>query len=327
MTAKEFFKSTAFKCICVLLCIVLICGILLTICNALFAVSEQDRLDRAISKIYGTTVTYKSDEEVNADYAQTSAYTVNKIYPLLDEHEGEYLLNITGNGGFSNGTVTCWVVGYVNDENGNKSFGGITKVSIDSNSGQSYISYVTDSALNSLIAKQEDENFTSFNTTGISTGATFSLGAIANCLNGASDYLKSVYCGYVSPFADYEYADYIDDTTTITVSGTDVTYNIVTISNGEANAFNITITVGSDGTIKTYDITFNGSTYGYDSKMSAIANNMEGQTLATLEAHIAGNGLSTGATKSNTLCVYSGLFATANYELALSQYAEGGNAE
>ena len=36
MSAKSFFKSTAFKCIVVLLSIVLLCSVFLTICNAPF---------------------------------------------------------------------------------------------------------------------------------------------------------------------------------------------------------------------------------------------------------------------------------------------------
>lgn len=323
MTAKEFFKSTAFKCICVLLCIVLICGILLTICNALFFVSDKERLDRAIAKIYGTTVEYNDKEEVDEDYSSTALYKVNQVYPLLGTHEGEYLLNVTGNGGYSGGTVTCWVVANVTDGK----FDGISKVTIDSNSGQSYIAKIGSDDLQALIDQQEDSSsFVSFTTNGISTGATFSLSAITNCMNGASEYVRAVYGGEVSKFANYEYKDYIEETTEITVSGTDVTYNIITKANGKAKPFTINITVNSEKKITSYEIVVNGSTSGYQSGMSAIALNMVNQTQTSLEEHVNAGGLNTGATLSNTLCVYSGLFATANYDLALEQYAEGGNA-
>ena len=56
-TVKGFFKSTSFKCIAVLLAIVLISGILLTICNSLFYVSEAERLQRVLSSVYGREVT------------------------------------------------------------------------------------------------------------------------------------------------------------------------------------------------------------------------------------------------------------------------------
>ena len=65
MNAKEFFKGTAFKCIVVLLSIVLICGVLLTFANALFAVSDQERLDRAIADIYGEQVEYTAKQKMH----------------------------------------------------------------------------------------------------------------------------------------------------------------------------------------------------------------------------------------------------------------------
>ena len=40
-SVKEFFKSTAFKCIYVLLAIVLVCGVLLAFCNDLFEVTAK----------------------------------------------------------------------------------------------------------------------------------------------------------------------------------------------------------------------------------------------------------------------------------------------
>ena len=52
MSAKSFFQSTAFKCIVVLLSIVLLCSVFLTICNALFYVSDDERLNRALSELY-----------------------------------------------------------------------------------------------------------------------------------------------------------------------------------------------------------------------------------------------------------------------------------
>lgn len=350
MTAKEFFKSTAFKCICVLLSIVLICGILLTICNALFAVSDQERLDRAISKIYGETVEYDPNEEVDEDYSSTALYTINQVYPLKGSHDGEYLLNITGNGGYGGGTVTCWVVANINDGE----FNGISKVTIDSNSGQSYIAKIGSGDLQALINQQENSEFTSFTTSGISTGATFSLNAITNCMNGATEYIKAVYCGYVSPYADYEYTDYIDDVTTFSVSGTEVTYQIKTKVCGPADPFEISVTVGENGIITAYSITSNGSTSGFGSKMHpsilnstlfvnkelddmlALFNDPDSTTLTKDDLKtdsVDGSQLVTGASESdysnagysNFVCIYASLFASANYELALSDYAEGGN--
>lgn len=111
------------------------------------------------------------------------------------------------------------------------------------------------------------------------TGATVqgTLAAVTNSLNGAKTYVDSVYCGLVQPFDGYEYLDYINrNSTTVEVSGTDVTYNIVTNSNGFAGSFEIQITVGADGAISAYTIVTNGSTNGYGSNMAEIANDMVG---------------------------------------------------
>ena len=108
-SVKEFFKSTSFKCIAVLLAIVLVCGILLTICNSLFKVTDQERFDRVISQIYGKPV---STEEVELDELETKFDngTINSAYKVKDD--GNYLVNTTGKGGFRDGagTVTLWTV-------------------------------------------------------------------------------------------------------------------------------------------------------------------------------------------------------------------------
>ena len=72
-TVKGFFKSTSFKCIAVLLAIVLISGILLTICNSLFYVSDAERLQRVLNSIYGREVTAT---EVGVDEHNIGSYEI-----------------------------------------------------------------------------------------------------------------------------------------------------------------------------------------------------------------------------------------------------------
>ena len=57
MTAKQFFKSTTFKCLITLLCVLLVSGIFLTVMNSLLKVTDEERFARAINKIYGKSVT------------------------------------------------------------------------------------------------------------------------------------------------------------------------------------------------------------------------------------------------------------------------------
>ena len=145
MTAREFFKSTAFKCIAVLLAIVLICGIVLTFCNALLEVPDEERTARAVAKVFpGETVTYE-ENDVKEKYADTDNYTVEQAFTMTGTHEGQYLLNIVGKGGYKSGTVTCWIL--VDAVSGTPAapglFTGISKVVITGNEKQSFMSKVS----------------------------------------------------------------------------------------------------------------------------------------------------------------------------------------
>ena len=82
MSAKQFFKSTAFKCIVTLLCVLLISGIFLTIMNALLEVTPEEKRDRAISKIYGTTV---SVEDVAINGYKDDSATIDEAYKVTDD--------------------------------------------------------------------------------------------------------------------------------------------------------------------------------------------------------------------------------------------------
>lgn len=332
MTAKQFFKSQAFKCIAVLLSILLVCGILLTVCNSLFYVSAEEKLARAISKIYGETVVYEV-ETVDGGIAVTSAQVLEVYKITSDAYEGDYLLKVKGNGGYGGGSVTCWV--RVNAAEGGAL---VKKITIDSNVGQSYITKISSGALGSLVAKQEADDFTSFDIDGIKTGASFSMSAISNAANAALTYVNAK-LGLFGKYYGYQYNDYLDDATEIAVNGTTVEYSIVT-KGGIWGKFNITIHVAPvDGVekITKYEITQNGSSVmpdkNYGEDMSPQALDLNDKTLEDIQAYIAdertkdeGGVLHTGATISNEHCYYAAAFALANYDKALSKYAQGGDA-
>ena len=126
MTAKQFFKSTAFKCIAVLLSILLVCGILLTICNSLFFVSEEERFARAVNKIYGKSV--ETEQVVITDdmTIKFSASEVTEAHKVIDD--GNYLIKSTGKQGFG-GDVICWVVVRMSEDG--KSVLGAGNIAID----------------------------------------------------------------------------------------------------------------------------------------------------------------------------------------------------
>ena len=180
MTVKQFFKSTSFKCIITLLCVLLVSGIFLTIMNSLLKVTDQEKFDRAIQKIYGTSV--KTEAVAVEQYNDNGI--IEEAYIVKDD--GNYLVKATGKGGYDNGTVTCWVV--VELKNG--SISGIGKVVIDSNVGQSYIDRVGSKALNQFSEFYEDGIIY---TPTLITGATVmgTKNAICNAVNAALSFVKN----------------------------------------------------------------------------------------------------------------------------------------
>lgn len=331
--SKKFTLGVSFRCVLTLLCVLLVSGIFLTIMSGLLEVSAEERFQRAISKIYGKNVTTQA--VAVADY--NSNATINEAYKVTSDG-GNYLVKSTGKGGFDNGTVTCWVVVIVK----NGAVGGIQKVTIDSNVGQSYIGNITQSFLNSFAEKPAADLYYYIDDGYVTTGASRSSNAICNAVNGAIDFVNAQ-LGNVAEdiFADFLYTQNIDTKQT-TVDEYDpavgVSYHVKTASYGNAAAFDIDIVVGNDGRITKYEIVKNGSTGGYDGSMlNAIKDGklFVGKNIDDILALINGTSteipypssgdLKTGATQSNFLCANAAAFAAANYSKLI--VTEGGETE
>lgn len=339
MSVKQFFKGTAFKCIAVLLAIMLVCGILLTICNSLFYVTDQEKFDRVISKIYGKSVT---TEEVDLSEVETSfdKGSINSAYKVTDD--GNYLVNATGVGGFA-GTVTCWVVVKID----NNAVGGIGNVIIESTQGETYINKIPSGAFNFYSENYVDGeayDVSDLKNANLTGGATMSMTAVTNCVNTSIDFIRSQILGEEiapNPYEGYSYIQYIDGYNTTHTLGDDgvVTYSITTTGLQVAGAFKLTVAVGSDKKVSSFKIDVNGSTSGYDAFMmpdildgtyivgkgaddflAVLGENADDTTLGNITT---GATAQDHATKSNFLCLYAALFATANYDLISSL---GGNA-
>ena len=335
---KEFFKSTSFKCIAVLLVIVLVCGILLTICNSLFEVSDKERFDRVISKIYGESV---ETEEVNVGSLET-AYTygdVNSAYKVTKD--GNYLVNVEGKNGYA-GTVTCWVVVKLT----NNAVSGIGNVVIESSQGETLLNNISNAALNyysNNFKADEEFDVADIKADGLTNGATMSLTAITNCVNTAVEFINSQLLGIATepdPFEAFSNTKYIDTkntTVALAEDGTSVIFHITTTPFSPAKAFAIDVTVGADGKISAYKIVTNGSSpasyadkmlasikdgtlfigKGADELLALLGGADSDFTSASVDASIT-----TGATRSNTLCVYAALFASSNYTNGLTMALE-----
>lgn len=328
MTAKEFFRGTAFRCLVVLLSIVLVCGILLTVCNSLFFVSSEERLQRAIAKIYGEQV---QTETVAFEPAQAAfgKSTVTQAYKIVDD--GNYLVLSTGTGGYG-GSVSCWVVVKVVDN----TITGLKSVSIESNQGETQLNNLNAAFYQKFIDGYNDEVEYATEDGYLVTGTTMSSNAICNAVNGAVMFVKTVVLGISvdtsTPYDEYAFTEKIDKTKTAhTVNGSLVTFTVVTESNSPAQPFTIEIAVGEGGVISSYTVVRDGSTADkysdnvyrdYAGKNAAYFKGIIGEDGSNSENNnYADAGIPAGATRSNYLCLYAGLFATANYERAL---ADGG---
>ncbi len=348
---KEFFKSTSFKCIAVLLVIVLVCGILLTICNSLFAISPEEELNRVLGKIYPDG---KVEEIIyNEDHAtdKTTTFDNGEIEAAYKMDDGNYLISSAGNGGYG-GAVTCWVV----IEMADNKIDGIGTVAISKAPGETFLSRITADDL-----KYFSENYTdgeefvatdySDNTAGTGATAPYTRNGITNSVNTALEFVRSQILGEVTepdPFEAFSNTKYIDTkntTVALAEDGTSINYKVVTTGYGISGAFTINITVNAQGVITAYTIPADnyGTVGGYESHMAAAIKdgtlfvNKNAEQILTLfgepsgedgefvknditdETIVSGaseSGTTANAGYSNFLCVYAALFAASNYDNA-----------
>ncbi len=340
MTAKQFFKSTAFKCIAVLLSILLVCGILLTVCNSLFYVSAEEKFDRAVKKIYGKSVQTEQITFTDETTTKFSNSSVSEAYKVLDD--GNYLIKSTGKQGFG-GDVTCWVVVRMS-ENGDSVLGA-GNIAIDKAAGESYVSKIDSSELKEFSKIEYTEGFEYELGIGgkdyIKTGASYTMRAISNAVNGAIEFVNVNILGGASSepsiYEDFLYNEYIDvdvKKTKHEVTETVVKFTVTTKSILNAPPATVRVSVDkTTGKITEFAVVSYGNTYGttYTHFNTLMVGKGKDEVLALLgteggyDKNSMDGTLVTTATQTNYLITYAGLFATANY--ANSALTEGGDAQ
>lgn len=366
MTVKQFFKGKAFKCLIVLMCILLLSGAILTIAYGFLEVYAGERLQRAVNKIYPnqTVNIYGKDDSLIdsnekepkslvdttltlGDANVLSAYRIT----FADKSDTHYLVQSQGMGGYSEGTVTCWVA--INVDTSAKSIKNIAKVQVGESSGQTFMDKITTAMLDSFTKSLPEGGFDPSDGY-VSTGATKSSTAICNAVNGAVNYVNTVIFNNVetNPYEKLEYIKYINinkgktEAKFVEGSTTDVEYTVFTKSYGDAGSFKIKIVVSREKTINSYQIITNGSTDGYENNMSANVKNgslfvdkgisfftdIYGADMKyTGVTGTNGDTVTTGASNegfasnSTYLCMYAGAFATKNYD-AVFAILNGGEA-
>lgn len=349
MTVKEFFKGKAFTCIIVLMCILLVSGILLSVCWGFLEVTDEERFNRKINALYGGESVTSVEQDISETNTSVSGAKIQSVW--LIEEKNDYLVQASSRG--YGGDITCWVA--VSMDDGLTSVVGIRKViKYAVADSAELIGNIGDEIYEKFATEYEEGKIFGYGTEGddqfIETGATHTMSAICNCVNGSVSFIKAFAEGgsVVDPYEDYTLRDYIDmDNTVWTVNGTDVSYTVATEGFGAAGSFTVTLTVGADKTVKDYTVTHNGSTTSpdYASLMDeAVLNGdlFNGKDLSfftqiygdgmeyTPVKGVIGDTLVTGATDSNYpskstyLCAKAAAFALANYDVCLTA-PKGGN--
>lgn len=335
-SVKEFFKSTAFKCIYVLLAIVLVCGLLLAFCNDLFEVSDEEKLNRVLGNIYPDgnveEIIFDADHETDLE-TEFENGAVDQVY-LMDD--GNYLIHAYGTGGFG-GNVYMWVVVEMSDG----AISGIGKTQIDTNdtTGETYLNKIPGAAFDFYSENYADgENFDvqDIKSEGLTGGATMSMTGATNAVNTALEFVRTQLLGEVivpdepGPFEDFNYysESYISDDTTVELADdeTSVIFHITTGMIYSA-ASKVDITVNSEGVITDYTIVYEGTTTGMGleegiNDVTAYENKTAADLLPLLGTagedgftwQGSDNTLHTGTTITNFYYVYAAVFAASNYQ-------------
>lgn len=199
MSVKEFFKGKAFKCIVVLMSILLVSGVLLAICWGFFEVTEEERFSRKINAFYkGESVTAVEVTDLADKNTKVGSATVQKMWFITEKND--YLVQVSSRG--YGGDIICWI-GVTLDES-KQQVTGLSRVMLY---GKGDAAELTGNIPSSVYGKfvqdytdgkhfeygyaedgSEGEQY-------IKTGASSSMTAICSDVNGAIAFVKAYISG------------------------------------------------------------------------------------------------------------------------------------
>ncbi len=181
---KKSLFAQSVKTVLVLVVICLVCGALLALANDIFYVDDATKFAQTAQSIYPN---FKTKQTLEVDKNFSLAYgTVNSV---TQGEDGGYIIDVTGTGGFNNGTITLYV--------GVNARGHITGWSIKDNVGQSFISKITsahqktwyipvDDSVEHTVADTYDQTYSN------AAGATMTSTAINHAINVAGKYCHDI---------------------------------------------------------------------------------------------------------------------------------------
>lgn len=145
---------------------------------------EISPLDKGLKKIYGEIVEIN---ELQVSDGELEYSTINSIYEV-SSCDNNFLINVTGLGGYNDGTVTCLVAVVIKDKTISE-IKGIAVIGWDEN--QTFINEITSQFLNSFSENYEQGiHYSPFPDGYLVSGATKTSRAICNAVNGAIEYIQ-----------------------------------------------------------------------------------------------------------------------------------------
>lgn len=193
--AKKATTIQSVKTVAVLVVICLVCCLLLSVCNDLFYISDEDRFQRSMAKIYPNFVNDDSfDTTLNAQYKIAAEY--GEIKSVARSTDGAYIVEALGNGGYGGGTVTLYVI-----------VGGDAKIigwAVKENVSQSYINRIPSDAGSTWYVGADVSSSLQLDMTGATVVLTST--AINHAVNMAAYYCRNALNLGQNPEADALYA-------------------------------------------------------------------------------------------------------------------------
>ena len=339
MTCKQFFKSTAFKCIITLLCVLLISGVFLTLAYGFLEVTDEEKFNRKVGNLYsdGASVT---TEDRNIESTKVGSSTMEKLWFIPEKND--YLVQVSSKG--RDGAIVTWVI--VEMDSTNKKVEGVGTVLVYDKVASEYADKIPgwNTNIENFSKDYKDGIVYAYGTKGdpmyINTGASISFTTISNSVNDAITFVKAYASGgsiEKSPLEDFLYTENIDINSMEIPMLEDgkVTYTIKTKGYGASDPFTITVVVNSEKKIESFTVDATGANNGYESMMPDVENIFKGKDLSYFTglygedmeykgvASFDDTTITTGASNANVasnstyLCMYAGAFATANYENSL----------
>ena len=182
------------RAVATLVLICLVCCLLLALCNDLLYISEEEKFNRKLAKVYPGTFTMDTKYNQNpvSDFADNPNYgSILKVYKSV---EGDYILQSRGIGGYGNGTVTLYVAISASDST-------IVGWAIESNNGQTFIGNITEKYTKEWYVGSRVDGDLSLGNNKVS-GTTLSSTAINNAINMAAFYCMNALGIGSNPVAD-----------------------------------------------------------------------------------------------------------------------------